>query len=657
MSAFALPVMGADGPIKEVPRTTLLDTTNIQQDGEGNTYLDVYYYEGYDTIKYTWNGDLVIGDTAESSGHVDNVGAFVDNWEWVTPEYEPPVYGGVDEWGMTITTKPAVRVVTAELKVAGNVTVQGNGKVVLGGNFNDTRYLGIEAKGIAVNGGNLTATKIIADDLVVNGGTVLTHTTGCNEGSYRGGLLHSSIKNSLTISGGSLSFGYAGDDITGIDSNRGLMTVFGDSSFTMTQTGGTMNVYGAMSLIAGASITQKDNAGVTVLRDTVFMQGSGTTEFNQSADKAILVIGRLESTGKNNVQNIEFSQSGEGLIHLAYGSNFKKESTISLNQTGNGTINIGGGHDTALTGTLPTDYALDKVDSDAGATIFESVNTTYNVDQSGSGTINVNGALSANEVRVGGESKLNLNEDVTVNSFTQSGKGKVTVAEGKTLTTGGMTIEGGVFENHGTISGTATQAMLADADFFLITISGGEYANHGVMEGSIFMDGGTFTMENGAVAGGLTAISGTIYLNGDVTFTDKVILGTESTVSTFALLKAANSESDALTLYISQGSSINADELTVGSGANIAVVLNEGVEYTEGMELFTVTGTDADQVAAVQSELGSNLSVYEYGNTEGSAAYTGTAIGSIITTVVPEPATATLSLLALAALAARRRRK
>ena len=164
-------------------------------------------------------------------------------------------------------------------------------------------------------------------------------------------------------------------------------------------------------------------------------------------------------------------------------------------------------------------------------------------------------------------------------------------------------------------------------------------------------------MENGAVAGGLTAISGTIYLNGDVTFTDKVILGTESTVSTFALLKAANSESDALTLYISQGSTINADELTVGSGANIAVVLNEGVEYTEGMELFTVTGTDADQVAAVQSELGSNLSVYEYGNTEGSAAYTGTAIGSITTTVVPEPATATLSLLALAALAARRRRK
>ena len=310
-----------------------------------------------------------------------------------------------------------------------------------------------------------------------------------------------------------------------------------------------------------------------------------------------------------------------------------------------------------MTGTLPTDYALNKVDTAVSETSFESSNTTYNVNQSGAGTINVNGALSANEVKVSGESKLNLNEDVTINSLTQSEKGKVTVAKGKTLTMGGMTIEGGVFENHGTISGAATQAMLADADFFLITISGGEYANSGTTEGSIFMDGGIFTMEDGAVAGGLTATSGTIYLNGSVTFTGEVILGSVSTVSVFALARTTGSESDALTLYINQGSTINADELTVGSGTNIAVVLNEGVEYTEGMELFTVTGSDADKVAAVQSELGSNLSVYENGNTEGTAAYTGSAIGSITTTVVPEPATATLSLLALAALAARRRRK
>lgn len=629
MSAFTLPTMGA-----------VLTSANVVTPVEGgDSYLNV----GTEVDVDTWSGDLVIGDTFESAGDVDNVGAFNADWDWVVPDRT---------------------VLTSELKVSGNITVQGNGKVVLGGYYSDTRYMGLEATGdITVNGGSLTATKIIANNLVVNGGTVSTHTAGCNNGVSSVNVaitsLQSYIKNSLIVNGGSLSFGYAADDIQGNGGSHDRMTTFGDmvsGSVDMLQTGGTMSVYGDMGLWDGATITQQNDAGVMMLRDTVWLDYSGTTTFNQSADSATLVIGRLESR-KNNVHSIVFDQSGEGLIHLAYGSNFAKESTIAFNQTGNGTINIGGGHDTALTGALPTDYALDKVDSDISTSSFEGKNTIYTLDQSGAGTINVNGALSANEVRVGGESKLNLNDDVTVNSLTQSGKGKVTVAEGKTLTTGGMTIEGGVFENHGTVSGAATQAMLADADFFLITISGGEYANHGTMEGSILMDGGTFTMENGAVAGGLTATSGTIYLNGNVTFTGKVILGTESSVSTFALLKATNSGSDALTLYINQGSTINADELTVGSGTNIAVVLNEGVEYTEGMELFTVSGTDANQVAAMQSELGSKLSVYEYGNTGGPAAYTGGAIGSITTTVVPEPATATLSLLALAALAARRRRK
>ncbi len=630
MSALALPTMGA-----------VLTSANVVTPVEGgDSYLNV----GTEVDVDTWSGDLVIGDTSESTGDVDNVGAFNDDWDWVTPDKT---------------------VLTSELKVEGNITVQGNGKVVLGGYFSDTRYMGLEAtENITVNGGSLTATKIIANNLVVNGGTVSTHTAGCNNGvssvSVARPALQSYIKNSLIVNGGSLSFGYAAADIKGNGGDHDRMTTIGDMAsgpVSILQTGGTMRVYGDMGLWDGATVTQQDDAGVLMLRDTVWLDSSGTTTFNQSADSAALVIGRLESSKTKNVHGIVFNQSGDGLIHLAYGSNFAKEGTIAFNQTGNGTINIGGGHDIALTGVLPTDYALDKVDPDISTSSFEGKNTTYTLEQSGAGTINVNGALSANEVRVGGESKLNLNEDVTVNNLTQSGKGKVTVAEGKTLTTGGMTIEGGVFENHGTVSGAATQAMLADADFFLITISGGEYVNHGTMEGSILMDGGTFTMENGAVAGGLTATSGTIYLNGDVTFTGKVILGTESSVSTFALLKATNSGSDALTLYINQGATINADELTVGSGTNIAVVLNKGVEYTEGMELFTVSGTDADQVAAVQSELGSKLSVYEYGNTEGPAAYTGGAIGSITTTVVPEPATATLSLLVLAALAARRRRK
>ena len=58
-------------------------------------------------------------------------------------------------------------------------------------------------------------------------------------------------------------------------------------------------------------------------------------------------------------------------------------------------------------------------------------------------------------------------------------------------------------------------------------------------------------MENGAVAGGLTATSGTVYLNGTVTFTGSVSLGTVS--STLSLFGSAT---EALTVYILQGATV-----------------------------------------------------------------------------------------------------
>ena len=110
MSALTLPTMGA-----------VLTSANVVTPVEGgDSYLNV----GTEVDVDTWSGDLVIGDTSESTGDVDNVGAFNDDWDWVAPNKT---------------------VLTSELKVQGNITVQGNGKVVLGGYFSDTRYMGLEA--------------------------------------------------------------------------------------------------------------------------------------------------------------------------------------------------------------------------------------------------------------------------------------------------------------------------------------------------------------------------------------------------------------------------------------------------------------------------------------------------------------------------------
>lgn len=648
VTALAMPAMGADGPVKWDPSTGMPSTgipypnnktysTNlsdtdihkVQQDNNGNTYLDVFYYGAY-TESYNWYGDLVIGSTAESHGYADNVGSFVDNWEWVTP---------------TESDK------TPHLQVHGNLTVQGNGKVVLGGKVvNDNRYTGIEAEGITVNGGSLTATKILANTLEVKEGTVSTSTAGCQKGQYYftyGDYKLSSfsyIQNSLAISGGSLSFGYAGADIKNVDKSSNITTFFGSTKFSMKQTGGTMNVYGAINLGADATITQEGNAGTMVLRDTVFLQGSdSTTKFNQSADKATLVIGRLERTFNNNY-NIEFNQSGEGLIHLAYGSNFGKESTISLNQTGNGTINIGGGHDTELTGTLPTDYALDKVDTNASTTSFESVNTTYKINQSGAGEINIkeNATIVADSINVGEKAHLVVDGQLNITT----GEGNNAKVYGTVSGTGTITVTGGEFVNYGTIGVAPSQATfgeddissLADSEALLITIAGGEFVNYGTTDSSILVDGGTLTLNAGVLAD-ITLNSGSIVVNSDSTTGTLTLNGGTIIFEENAKLTLVNGAELNLTNTVIEV--LVSEETLAGlkDGSSDPVTLFETQDVTTDLKGITVNFTD--------------------GTNDLTAKVDGTADGTgvVITTIVPEPTTATLSLLALAGLAARRRRK
>ena len=369
-----------------------LNTENIQTPVEGgSSYLNV----GMENATDTWNGDLVVGDTADSAGDVDNVGAFNDSWGWVTPD-----------GGKTNTT------ITSGLKVSGNLTVQGSGKVVLGGQYKGGgSYTGLEAtESITVTGGTLTSTKIVTKNLNVSGGTVSTSTGNCTSGnSYAAGPKQSYIKESLTVSGGSVSFGYTAN-VQGIGGGGHRMTAFGNSSsFTVNQTGGTLRVYGDMDMISGSTITQ--TAGTMVLRDTIYMGGSGTTTITQSGDTSKLVLGRLETTGYFAGSCVfDISQTGAGLIHLAYGSNFAKASTINLTQSGSGTINIGGGHDTGITGALPSrGYELNN-------SPFEANNTTYNINQTaGTITLKTNALVMAEQTDIGGV--LDVKSGATFGTF------------------------------------------------------------------------------------------------------------------------------------------------------------------------------------------------------------------------------------------------
>lgn len=562
MSVLALPVMGE----------TLTSDNIVTPVEGGDSYLNV----GTNYATDTWSGDFVVGDTAETQGDVDKVGAFNDSWGFVTPN------------GKTT--------ITSTLKVNGALTVQGGGKVVLGGQYS-SYYTGLEATGgITVTGGSLTSTKIITTDLNVSGGTVSTSTGNCTSGNgYAGGPKQSNIKNSLTLSGGSLSFGYI-DNVQGIGGGGHRMTSFGNSSsFTMTQTGGTMKVYGDMDLRAGSTITQGEGAGLMSLRDTIYMGSSGTTTFNQSGDTAKLVLGRLESSTSSEHKFV-FNQSGDGLIHLAYGSNMAKASTITLNQTGSGNINIGGGHDTKIVGTLPSrGYAL---------TGFEAINTTYKIEQTGAGTITIkdNASITVDTITQGADATLNVYGSLTVTG-TATLDGTVNVGENAIFTYA----DGANMEVTTTLALDSTNTM----NFTIGSTTDADGAVQMTDSGNLNVSGGVLTLE-------LTDVALQEMAEG-ATFE-----GTEYAITLISGL----SDEDIAELETVINGALTLQEYKVELGVTLA-------EITENQPITIVSDglrLEGDKLQAVVVATNPNL-------------------------VVPEPTTATLSLLALAGLAARRRRK
>lgn len=197
-----------------------------------------------------------------------------------------------------------------------------------------------------------------------------------------------------------------------------------------------------------------------------------------------------------------------------------------------------------------------------------------------------------------------------------------------------------------------------------VLVEGGLLTNSGTIAGDITVDGGTFTMADDAVAAGLTATSGTINLSGNVTFTGAVSLGGSVSESSLALL---GGDTETLTVYIAKDTnivlddsilSVDGQQFVVGDNTEIIVDLGN-VAYEEGTQLFTLSGSDGtlltDTAAALEDKVKVTWMDEESGTRQEASG--NEVSGSIATVVVPEPTTATLSLLALCGLCARRRRK
>ena len=225
--------------------------------------------------------------------------------------------------------------------------------------------------------------------------------------------------------------------------------------------------------------------------------------------------------------------------------------------------------------------------------------------------------------------------------------------EGDTVTNSGalvvekLVVNSGVFVNDGSIKALASQADAArimlsgNGTDFAIVINGGDFRNYGDCDENILVDGGTLTLKDATVDGEVVVNAGTVNVTSNSTLTSLTL------------------DADAV-LNVSEGAIVTlteADGLTIADGATIMVTVStEMLENLDDQE-FTLFSGNVSNLTNANIVFTDNNEETEDKQANISLGSTSGSIKVDSTVAIPEPATATLSLLALVGLAARRRRK
>lgn len=170
----------------------------------------------------------------------------------------------------------------------------------------------------------------------------------------------------------------------------------------------------------------------------------------------------------------------------------------------------------------------------------------------------------------------------------------------------------------------------------IIVGDNGSLTNAGTIEIDTVLNGGVFTMLDKAVAAGLSTTTGELNICGNVTFTGNVTVSSD-TILTFDLGSTLNLDGSTFSfeggmIYVELGS-VNAEGLTtpyftMGYTAEGSIFFNEAT-------FIQLVQNGVEVGDAMRLQVGTNVA----------------------TRLIPEPASATLSLAALMMLCARRRRK
>ena len=417
---------------------------------------------------------------------------------------------------------------------------------------------------------------------------------------------------------------------------------------------GTINIY--------KGIDFSDHRQDSIEDSTITQSGGGDINLGGTYSGVTFDIEQKENGGNiavnGNLATDIVAQDGAGNIEVAEGA------TLTANNVYAGTVTkTVEGDVTSYSGSVEISGAnliAGKLSTN-GSTVTNTGTLTADTVNVNAGSLKVdgNGSLSANSISANnGNVSINTNASLSNGAISIDGD---TVTNTGNLSAGQIVVNGGTFINEGNINYTAPSALLAlgsDEDNALlllggttdasdVVVKGGDFVNIGNVGSVLVEEGGTLTMEDQSSASSIVMDGGRINVTG------------ESTVGSLTL----NGENNV----------INFDFSNVETAPSIVLNSGEALDLSSTTIMVTVSTEMLENLAGQNFDLfGGNVEnitnatfVFTDGDADTSNDKTadvtlGSSSGSIkVENIqsVPEPTTATLSLLALCGLAMRRRRK
>lgn len=454
--------------------------------------------------------------------------------------------------------------------------------------------------------------------------SILTITSGVTSAALtKTGAGTVTIENSVTING-KLTLGERGTD----------------TDKTLLNPGGTLELKGETNTISGSMIDLKD--GTLITHETTTISGgfdaSGGSKYTGRivvADGVTTISGAEQWVSAENLNALSVQDGGELVLKdVRIQALNGREAHIS----GNGDANINNNADLSVLNVSDANIIVDsqnandtlsfKLDSSkltnerSSALVYNGTATNSDFVNASSGTTQVGKA--ANNVTLKGNGATATGVTTSDSGFTASSVS--TVASTATTFTGNVTVTGSL----------TAAAMATNADF----ISTGEVTGISSTSGRQVL----FASDSAS------AIQSTFQSTGSGT---TLTLGDGATLTLGGALAAPDGGTFTLTL----GGKVTLDFTTevkaaiadLSMGTTLDVLLATNVNFGDGTSLQS--GATASDYITLASDSGLALTDSSRLILNGNNLLLTGAV------TVPEPATATLSLLALAALCARRRRK